>query len=560
MKRSKFNLSHYKVFTCDMGLLIPISCVDVLPGDTFRHSTNILIRMSPMLAPVMHPIIVRIHHWYVPYRLLWEDWEEFITGGHDGFGVSTPEFPTISIAPKVSSLSDYLGLPLSDSAPYVVSALPFRAYNMIWNNFYRDQDLQDELPISFEAGSDSTTSTSLQRIAWQKDYFTTSRPWTQKGAEVSVPVQPATTSNTSYEQYIFHMEYRGRSNNYVLSPGECGLDESIRNTYTTEVLLNAIAGKSPGDAISLPTLSGSPATAKYGNDVGCSAVNILSAKYVSKQTVVGIIPTATSYTCGDYIPNPQTRITTLDLTLNVARNVGSISIMDLRKALAIQRFEEARANYGSRYIEFLRAAYGVSPRDYRLQLPEYLGGGRQHLRINEVLQTAEGSDPVGTMRGHGFGLVGSNRYKKMFVEHGVLLTLCSILPETMYTQGLNRMWIKRSPLDFYMKEYSNVGMQEVFAQEIYGLAPPGTIFGYQDRYDEYRRCVSSVSGEFRTTLDFWTFARQFASEPVLNGTFVTANPTKRVFATQDTNTLWCLANHSLYARRVLPKRASTKLK
>lgn len=559
MKRSKFNLSHYKTFTCDMGLLIPIACVDVLPGDTFRHSTNILIRMSPMLAPVMHPIVCRIHHWYVPYRLIWDEWEEFITGGPTGFGVDTPLFPTVSVSPTVSSLSDYLGLPLSDSAPFSVSALPFRAYNMIWNNFYRDQDLQDEIPISYESGDDSITSLSLQRVAWQKDYFTTARPWTQKGSEVSVPVSPATTSNTSYDQYVFHMEYRGANNNYVLVPGSCGLDTSVRATYTTDVLLNSIAGKSPGDSISLPSLVGSPATAKYG-DSGCSGASIQSARYVSKKTIIGTIPSTISYTCGDYTPNPATRLTTLDLTLNVARNVGSVNIMDLRKALAIQRFEEARANYGSRYIEFLRAAYGVSPRDYRLQLPEYLGGGRQMLRINEVLQTAEGTDPVGTMKGHGFGLVGSNRYKKMFVEHGVLLTLLSILPETMYTQGLNRMWLKRSPLDFYMKEYSNVGMQEVFAQELYGLAAPGTIFGYQDRYDEYRRCVSSVSGEFRTSLDFWTMARQFSSEPVLNGTFVTANPTKRVFATQNTNTLWCLANHSLFARRVLPKRASTKLK
>ena len=185
MKRAKFNLSHYKLLTFDQGELVPCSLVEVLPGDTFQMASSALIRVTPLLAPVMHPVQVRIHHWFVPHRLVWDDWEKFITGGPDGFDASV--FPTVDFAsnePAVGSLGDYLGVPATAAGP-VVSALPFRGYALIWNEWYRDQDLQTELVIDKTSGPDTTTSLILQNVAWEKDYFTSARPWIQKGPEVS---------------------------------------------------------------------------------------------------------------------------------------------------------------------------------------------------------------------------------------------------------------------------------------------------------------------------------------------------------------------------------------
>ena len=194
MKRNKFSLSHYKLLSCDMGELVPIGLTEVLPGDTIQQATSTLVRVSPLLAPVMHPVHIRIHHWFVPHRLVWEDWEDFITGGPDGMDASA--FPTIittySAGPPatgtgvVGGLADYMGVP-----PYIpqeVSALPFRAYALIWNEWYRDQDLQTPLVIDKGSGPDTTTNMTLQNVDWEKDCFTSARPWTQKGPEVTIPL------------------------------------------------------------------------------------------------------------------------------------------------------------------------------------------------------------------------------------------------------------------------------------------------------------------------------------------------------------------------------------
>ena len=177
MKRAKHSLSHYKLLSCDMGYLVPIGLNEVLPGDSFQHATSCLIRLSPLLAPVMHPVHARIHHWFVPHRLVWDNWEDFITGGPDGNNQSV--FPTVatpaSSGAAVSSLWDYMGIP-TGIPDLEVSALPFRGYNLIVNEWYRDQDLVSELPVSKGDGIDTTTTIELQRVAWEKDYFTSSRP------------------------------------------------------------------------------------------------------------------------------------------------------------------------------------------------------------------------------------------------------------------------------------------------------------------------------------------------------------------------------------------------
>ena len=201
MKRNKFNLSCYKLLSCDMGELIPANVLEVLPGDTIQQATNCLIRVSPLLAPVMHPVHVKVHHWFVPHRLVWEDWEDFITGGADGNDSST--FPTLTIDSTVGAaggLADYLGFPTKSSGSYTSSALPFRGYSMIFNEWYRDADLTTELTIDKTDGTDTTTNTTLQKVAWEKDYFTSARPWTQKGDDVTVPLGGSVTVQTDADQ------------------------------------------------------------------------------------------------------------------------------------------------------------------------------------------------------------------------------------------------------------------------------------------------------------------------------------------------------------------------
>ena len=490
MKRSKFSLSHYKLLSCDMGELIPVSCVETLPGDTFQQATTALIRVSPLLAPVMHPVHVRLHHWFVPHRIIWEDWEDFITGGPDGNDASV--FPTVTMADPanaVGGLADYLGIPPGLTSE--VSALPFRAYNLIFNEWYRDQDLVAERVISTASGADTTTDLTLPNIGWEKDYFTSSRPFTQKGPEVTLPlsgdapvkgvgIKPSTVTNG-------------------------GPDDSNESDGTTE---NYAARWSTG--ISDIYFEQDPDNAGY--------------------------------------PNVRA-----DLSQVAAANIN-----ELRLAFALQRYEEARARYGSRYTEYLRYL-GVRSSDARLQRPEYLGGGRQTIQFSEVLQTAEGTDPVGELKGHGISAVRSNRYRRFFEEHGYVITMMSVRPKTMYTQGIDRSYGRRTKEDFWQKELQHIGQQEIKNEEVYAesIDPKGT-FGYQDRYDEYRRQESCVSGEFRTTeLDYWHMARNFATEPTLNGDFVTSNPTKRINAVQTNDVLWCMVNHSIQARRMVAKQGTS---
>lgn len=493
MKRSKHSLSHYKLLTCDMGELVPCGLVEVLPGDSIQQATSILIRQSPLLAPVMHPVHARIHHWFVPHRLTWDSWEDFITGGPDGDDDSV--FPTINMPAGTGalegSLADYLGIP-PGVANLSVSALPFRAYALIWNEWYRDQDLQTKLNISKADGVDAITSTALQKVAWEKDYFTSARPWPQKGPDVTLPL--GTTAPIMNDGNFMY------------------------------VAQNAAGTVSPSY---LRRGNGSPDT------MGLSTGGTPNAGLYYKSGLVADLSGATAAT-----------------------------VQELREAFALQRFAEARARYGSRYTEYLRYL-GIRSSDARLQRPEYLGGGKQTLQISEVLQTSpttDGDDEVGVgnLKGHGIGAMRSNRYRRFFEEHGYVLSFLSVKPKTMYVQGLPRTWNRRTREEFFQKELQHIGQQEIKNKELYAPhASPDATFGYQDRYDEYRRMESGVSGQFRTTLDFWHYARIFGSAPALNSAFVTADPTKRVNAVESEDVLWCMVNHSIQARRLVSRVGSS---
>lgn len=476
MKRSKFSLSHTKLLSGRMGNLIPIGLTEVLPGDTLQQATSLLIRTQPLLAPVMHPVHVRVHHWYVPHRLVWDDWEDFITGGPDGMDDSA--FPVIRITDaEIGSLSDYLGVPPEIPTQLEVNALPFRAYNLIWNEWYRDQDLQAEVPIATDSGLDTETATNLLRVAWEKDYFTSARPWEQKGPAITIPLGDTAP-------------------------------------------VNPVGGK-----LEFETAAG------------------------KREMSLGLINSVGAVTYGSGAANGTIIGTNLEADLS---NVSAVTVNILREAMALQRYEEARARYGSRYTEYLRYL-GIRSSDARLQRPEYLGGGKQTIQFSEVLQTAEGENPVGEMRGHGIGAMRSNRYRRFFEEHGFVISCLSVRPKTIYAQSLARHWNRRVKEDFFQKELQHIGQQEVLNKEVYaGHSNPDDVFGFQDRYDEYRRAESSVAGEFRNTiLDYWHMARVFGSDPALNADFVTCNPTERIFPSQINDNLLVMARHSIQARRIV---------
>lgn len=484
MKRSKHSLSNYKLLSCDMGELVPIGLTEVLAGDSIQQSTNALVRAAPLLSPVMHPVNVAIHHWFVPHRLIWEDWEKFITGGPDGMDASV--FPTIAMPPStgavVGSLADYLGIP-TGVADIAVSALPFRAYALIFNEWYRDQDLVSPLTIDVTSGADTTTNTALQNGAWEKDYFTSARPWEQKGPAITVPLG-------------------------VSAPVK-GLAVDASTTYTG----NATGYLESGTV-------GTP-----GPNGEWSASN---------QQVI--------YRGNDPAAGPN-----IFADLSTA---SAVTVNVLREALALQRYEEARARYGSRYTEYLQYL-GIRSSDARLQRPEYLGGGKETIQFSEVLQTGEGTDPVGTLRGHGISSMRSNRYRRFFEEHGYVITILIARPKTIYSTGLHRTWNRRTKEDFWQKELEHIGQQAIKNKEVYAAhASPDATFGYQDQYDDYRTIPSSIAGEFRTTLDYWHFARIFGSTPALNADFVKCVPTEEPFAT-DEDTLQIMARHRIQARRLV---------
>lgn len=490
MIRNKFSLSHYKLLTMDMGLIIPIAWYEALPGDTIQQATSALIRVSPLLSPVMHPVQVRLHHWFVPNRLIWEDWEDFITGGPDG--TSVPVHPHITLGTTTEgSLHDYFGVhPYAYSSSVDISALPFRAYQLIFNEYYRDQDLVTEATIDKTSGTDTTTETDIQYAAWEKDYFTTARPWEAKGTAITIPL--GTTAP-------------------VLGIGKT--DQSYSSGPQTVYETGQ---------------TGSTSFADYDN-----LTDFRVEEDPSNAGYPGIFA---------------------DLSA-----ASGIDLNDLRLALSLQRAQEARARYGSRYVEYLRYL-GIKSSDGRLQNPEYLGGGRQIIQFSEVLQTAEGTDPVADMKGHGIAAMRSNRFRRYFEEHGIVMTLMSVIPKTIYNGNLYRGWSREVKEDYFQKELQHVGDQEVTNKEVYaGHGTPDGVFGYQARYDEYRHIPSSIAGEFRSTLDHWHYARIFSGDPALNSSFVTAVPTKRVYASNSTDCLYVMANHSIQARRLLTNRSSGKI-
>lgn len=445
-----------------------------------------LLRCLPLVAPIMHPVRIRVHNWYVPLRLIWDDFEDFITGGEDG--KQTPVAPYIDFSTvSESSLADYMGLPPDTYSPDLrVSALPFRAYNLIFNEFYRDQQLITEKTIATASGADTTTDLDVLRVAWEKDYFTSARPEASLGDEVTIPLLG---------------------------------DAPIKGIGTTSQTYNT-----------------GPYTVYEAGESG-------STSFPFYQT--GVTLEGDAATGG--FPNARA-----DLS-----SATGMSLNDLRLAAAVQRYQERMNKYGARYSEYLRGL-GIKPSDGRLGNPEYLGGGMQTIQFSEVL-SHDGSN-TGDLKGHGIAALRSNRYRRFFEEHGVVLSLLSVVPKAIYMQTLPKKWSRTVKEDFYQRELVGLGDQEVLNKEVYANhTSPDDVFGYQSRYDEYRGHPSGISGEFHSTLNHWHLSRDIGSPPALNSTFIECNPAKRIFASTNTAGLAITVNHSIQARRMLPKTAKPRL-
>lgn len=472
MRKSLHRLNHFRLATGDLGELIPVGCVEVLPGDVFRHGANVFIRVSPLAAPVLHPVEVRLHHFYVPHRIVWSDaggtgtWEDFVTGGNAG--TDTQTVPQVNTTGNIGDLLDYLGIP--PTSGLTVSALPLAGVNRIFNEWYRDQDL-----VTARDPDDVT----IPSIAWAKDYFTASRPWPQRGEAVGLPI--------------------GDSAPVVAVGGMTVPDNSIA------------------------TLSADSNGLLYAKD------NAVAANA---------------------------------MTVDLAAATG-VNVADVRLAFMLQRFKEVMAEFGARYPEYLNR-WGVRDLDGRLQIPELLAGGSANIAFSEVMQTApdttERAFSVGDLYGHGVAALRSAKYTRKFPEWGYVHSFLSVRPYAMYMDGIPRTFLRQDKEDFYTPELENVGDQAVYKNEVYADAVDGDdVWSYQGRYDDYRTQPSQVTGEFRDTLDYWHLGRTFASDPALNGTFVTCTPSKRVFNEQTMHSLWIRVQHRISAIRRVSRRATTRM-
>lgn len=493
MKRSKHSLSHYRLTTWNQGELYPVMCEEVLPGDSFRHQASVLMRVSPLVAPVMHPVHLMVHSWFVPSRLVWDNFEDFITGKNTN--LVYPLLPVNSGDTAAWRLVQAMGVGAQSRVTDIsLVALPFRAYNLIYNEFYRDQDLNTALTVNTGDAADDPAIYAIRNGSWEKDYFTTARPYPQQGSD-------------------------------------------------TEVVQLSLTGSAPVLGIGVST------TPTWNQTVTARESDGTTSNYVNASQV-NVTPTYIEQAGSTGYPNVRA-----DLS-GVAAGSVNMDINEWRRSMAMQRIREHRNRFGSRYRDML-AFLGVNSSDARLQRPEYLGGGKQTVSFSEVLSTADtGTAVLGDMGGHGIAALRTRPYKRFFEEHGYVITLVFVRPASVYLNSVPRHFLRRDYEDVWQKELEMLGEQPITNTEVYGdTATPADVFGYIPRYDEYRHAQSFVSGEFRTILDYWHMARSFTSQPALNGTFVGCDPTDRIYAATENDQLYGMIAHRLSARRLVSHRA-----
>lgn len=514
MKRTKFDRSHVYKTTFDSGKLIPVFVDEVLPGDTTRMSVNYFARLATPIKPIMDNIYLDWFFFFVPNRLVWEHWQNFCFEQEDPDDSTDYVIPTVTATGNsdnayVGSLWDYFGLPVNTSGNLSgISALPFRGVYLIYNEWFRDENLQKSVKIQkgdtnevlnsaraaeqpswvFTSGTSIVPGLACPPRGKRHDYFTSALPWTQKGPGVSIGlagtasiVDPSPVSGYFVQQ----------SNN---SLGAAQLSESggVHSVYTGNGTLNYQGGYDV--AIAGHAIKGSGAatvTAKPGSS------------WLSKDSYADL------------------------------DSSSIFTINSLRTAFQMQKFYERLARGGSRYTEVLRSFFGVVSPDARLQRPEFLGSFTKMVNVNPIAQTSatDSTSPQGNLSAYGVTAAKFHGFTKSFVEHGYIFGFVCARADLTYQQGINKMWLRSTVYDFYWPTFAHLGEQAIELREIYaqGSEADTTVFGYQERYAEYRYKPSQITGKFRSSvtggnLDVWHLSQFFNNAPTLNEEFIMENP------------------------------------
>lgn len=568
-KRNVFDLSFENRFSCKMGDLIPFLCKPVVPGDTFKVNSEIFIRTAPLVSPMFQKINVYTHYFYVPNRLLMAKWEQFISphatkdsptptelqlpaltglvrsNEFDGPGIPLYVFGSnvkkISSDLLIGNLFDFLGYKFQDASKgenrLLQSILPINAYNLIYQTYYQDQNVGvaktiddpvlldddeivdldfDSTAKAYEAASGEKIESyfNLRRRCWKKDYFTSALPFTQRGADVHIPIY----GNAPI-----------KSDGYTISTGENG-------TYF------------------------------FGSDIGSPSQAYFEGTGGSNYNLAD-----TSHKVSHHVHDIETSHIAEHLSVDTSQ-VTAATINELRRAVQLQKYLEISARVGGRYKEFVFGHFGVDINDGRLQRPEYLGGGVAPLKIGDVFQTSStvtsGQDTyaLGDLAGRGMSYGNQQGFKHTFPEHGYVIGIMSLQPEAAYYQGVPRDLLKMDRLDFFTPEFAHLGEQPIYDSELFVDITKSSdklmnTFGYTPRYAEYKNSLGEIHGTFKSSLDTWHDARKFGEQPTLSQLFLQVNEhydgLNRVFAVPGTEDnpvehFYCYVQHHIKALRPMP--------
>lgn len=522
MKRTKFDRSHVYKTTFNSGKLIPIFVDEVLPGDTIRMSINYFARLATPIKPIMDNIYLDWFFFFVPNRLVWEHWQNFCFEQEDPDDSTDYVIPTVSAPGNsknayIGSLWDYFGLPVNTSGNLSgISALPFRGVYLIWNEWFRDENLQKSVKIQKGDNNEVLNSARVsEQPSWvftsgtsiypglacpprgkRHDYFTSALPWTQKGPGVSVGLAGTASiiDPTPTTGYLLHSD-----SNQLAAVSAYGGDASSSGGYRVAQGTNNLAFRKNSSSSDYSAIGGFA-------DNSHNLVT-MTAKH------------ADTYLASDsYVDLDSSSIFTIN---------------SLRTAFQMQKFYERLARGGSRYTEVLRSFFGVVSPDARLQRPEFLGSFTKMVNVNPIAQTSatDNTSPQGNLSAYGVTAAKFHGFTKSFVEHGYVFGFVCARADLTYQQGINKMWLRSTVYDFYWPTFAHLGEQAIELREIYaqGSEADTTVFGYQERYAEYRYKPSQITGKFRSSvvngsLDKWHLSQFFNNAPTLNEEFITENP------------------------------------
>ena len=477
--RSSFDTQYAHKTTFDGGYLVPIYCDEVLPGDMHNVKATMFARLATPLFPVMDNLHLDTFFFFVPNRLVWTNWVKFMgeqANPSDSISYVVPQITSPAGGYAVGSLFDHFGLPtagqITGSNTVSHNALPLRAYNLIYNEWFRDENLQNSLVVNTGDSGDDVTDYTMVRRGKRKDYFTGALPWPQKGDSVTLPL--GTTAPILSDGTDIQVRFKQSSST----------DRNINSFYyspTSSNLINATGASMPSSLNN---------EMRFGTNTGLYA----------------------------------------DLS-----DATAATINQLRQSFQIQKLLERDARGGTRYTELLRAHFGVTPQDYRLQRPEYIGGGSTYVNVNPIAQTSAtsisgGATPLGNLAAMGTALASGHGFTYHAQEHGYIIGLVNVRADLTYQQGLPKMWSRETRYDFYFPVFAHLGEQAILNKEIYvtGTSTDDAVFGYQERWAEYRYKPSQITGLFKSTsagtIDPWHYAQKFTSLPTLNSTFIQETP------------------------------------